>query len=362
MIEELWSSLIGFTSQFVIPDWGSLIALLPIFLAIPVLLYLTSLIYRFATAGPTRRGKRRLPPAAPAGIHMPGPSFAPVLGAIGLFFMVFGMVAGGLWLAVGAVILAITLLYWGREALREYDTLPSGDGSAVTVGMLPAPAGSPPAGVHMPPPSFRPILVAIALTMLVAGMVIGGWGLFLGFIAIVITLVGWLWDARKEYRAVEVADTTGHLDLGGAPAWPRATFAALVVLVAFTLLFTSGVLPNGGNGEAAVPSGAPGGGGSPPSVAPSLPAADVTITAKDIAWTTPDVTAPAGKPFTIALDNRDSVPHNIVIKDAGGSAVFSGDLVTGPKVVIYNVPALGAGAYTFSCIVHPNMTGTVAAK
>src|SRR6188508_2451952 len=63
MIEQLWSDLIEFTSQFVIPDWGALISLLPVFLAIPVFGYITWTIYRWATAGPTRSGKRRLPPA-----------------------------------------------------------------------------------------------------------------------------------------------------------------------------------------------------------------------------------------------------------------------------------------------------------
>ena len=37
---------------------------------------------------------------------MPGPSFAPFLGAVGLLFMAFGMVAGGLWVVVGGLILA----------------------------------------------------------------------------------------------------------------------------------------------------------------------------------------------------------------------------------------------------------------
>ena len=57
MIEQLWSDLIEFTSQFVIPDWGSLISLLPVFLTIPVFLYITWTIYKWATAGPTRSGK-----------------------------------------------------------------------------------------------------------------------------------------------------------------------------------------------------------------------------------------------------------------------------------------------------------------
>ena len=41
--------------------------------------------------------------------------------------------------------------------------------------------------------------------------------------------------------------------------------------------------------------------------------------------------------------------------------MFKGEIVTGPKVIVYDVPALPAGSYTFVCSVHPNMTGTLAA-
>jgi hypothetical protein len=375
MIEELWSGLIAFSAQFVVPDWGKLIELIPILLAGLVFLYLAWIIYRFATAGPTRRGMRRLPPATPAGIHMPGPSFAPVLAAVGGFFLVFGMVAGGIWLGVGLIILVITLLYWGREAIRDYDRMPTaGAAGHVAAGALPAPSGTPPAGVHIPPPSFRPLLVSIGFTVLVASMVIGGWALIFGFLAVVVTAIGWLWDSRREYAATEKADRTGHLDLGGAPAWPRATFAALAVIVGLAVLVSSGILGGSGGGTAtasAAPgaSGAPGasaapGGGTTASGAPSAALqADVVAVAENISWVETSLTAPAGAPFTLALDNRDSgVPHDLVIKDAGGAEVFKGELVTGPAVVVYDVPALPAGQYTFVCTVHSNMTGTLAAS
>jgi plastocyanin len=364
MIEQLWSDLIEFTSQFVIPDWGALISLLPVFLTIPVFLYITWTIYKWATAGPTRSGKRRLPPVAPPGIHMPGPSFAPFVAAAGVFLLAFGLVAGGIWLAVGGVALVLTLLYWGREALRDYDGIPAGAGQPVAVGMIPAPTGTPPEGVHIPPPSFRPILVAIAMTILVAGLIVGGWLILVGFGAIVITGIGWLLDARKEYVATERADHTGHLDMGGAPRWPKATFAGIAVLVAIGLVFSSGLLPNSQTGAEAAPSGeAAGGGGAPApaSEAPDVPAADVTITAANIAFTTTAVTAPADAPFTIAFDNQDTVPHDVVIKDDSGGTVFQGEIVTGPKAVVYDVPALTAGGYTFVCSIHPNMTGSLSA-
>ncbi len=369
MIEELWSGLIGLTEPFVVPDWGALVLLIPIGLALLVFGYIAWLAYRFMTAGPKRRGKGPIPPATPSGIHMPGPSFAPVLGAIGAFFMVFGMVAGGIWLAVGALILVITLLYWGREALRDYDHIAATGGGEIAAGALPAPTGTPPAGVHIPPPSFRPLLVSIALFAMVAGMVVGGAALALGFIAIAITGLGWLWDSRREYAATVEADRTGHLDLGGPPAWPKATFFALGLIVLGGLVLGTGILSGTGDGTAA-PSGAPGASAAPgaaagaPSAAPSAAiAADAVVVAENIEFVDSAITVPAGVPFTLALDNRDAgIPHDVVIKDAGGAELFKGELVTGPAVVVYDVPALPAGQYPFVCSVHPNMTGTITAQ
>ncbi len=37
--------------------------------------------------------------------------------------------------------------------------------------------------------------------------------------------------------------------------------------------------------------------------------------------------------------------------------VFEGDTANGPAQITYNVPALAAGAYKFSCKWHPNMVG-----
>ena len=96
MLEDIWHQLITFTTQFVVPDWGGLIALLPIALGALVFLYLIWNIFRMATAPPKRRGVRRLTPVAPPGLHMPGPTYAPLFGAVGAFLLVFGLVAGGI--------------------------------------------------------------------------------------------------------------------------------------------------------------------------------------------------------------------------------------------------------------------------
>jgi len=113
-------------------------------------------------------------------------------------------------------------------------------------------------------------------------------------------------------------------------------------------------------GASAAPGSAAPGSAAPGSAAPSGAAADVTISADNIAFEQSSVSAPAGKAFTIAFDNKDaSVPHDVYIKDAGGSQVFAGAIVTGPAQTTYNVPSLAAGSYTFFCSIHSNMTGTM---
>ena len=108
------------------------------------------------------------------------------------------------------------------------------------------------------------------------------------------------------------------------------------------------------------PSTAPSGSAGSP--APSEAAGGVQISALNVAFEQTSVTAPAGKAFQIAFDNKDAgTPHNVAIhKDnATGAEVFKGEIVTGPATKTYDVPALDAGTYAFVCTVHPNMTGTL---
>jgi mono/diheme cytochrome c family protein/plastocyanin len=112
------------------------------------------------------------------------------------------------------------------------------------------------------------------------------------------------------------------------------------------------------------PSASNAAGGSP---APSGSAAGggqtVSVVAQGIAFTTTAVTAPAGTPFVIAFDNEDAgTPHDVDIKDASGAEVFKGDIFSGVATKNYDVPALPAGTYTFTCVVHPTMTGTLTAQ
>lgn len=371
-IQRFWTGLLDTLSKLVIPDWGSLIALLPVFILVGVLLWLLLTVRAYAVLGPRERGRRYIA-VPPAGLHAPGPSYAPFLGAAGSALFIAGLVVGGAFFIIALGILIVSLLYWGREFMHEYEHLePSST--------LPVPLdhAGPPPGVHMPGPSFLPFGSAVGAALLFVGVVVGGWVLIAGIVCLVVGIFGWLHAARAEWRNTEEADITGHLRNEPAPTFPMRMFVffTIVMLAAFSI--ESGFIPpRGGTATAGGPgasqgasasagpgtSGAPGTGPSaiPPSSA--APAADVTITASGTAFTTPDITGPAGKAFTVAFDNQDAgIPHNVDIKKPDGGSAFKGELVTGVATKVYQVPALPAGSYPFVCDVHPNMTGTLTVK
>ena len=191
--------------------------------------------------------------------------------------------------------------------------------------------------------------------------------LIVGVIALVVTLIGWLFDARREYVKTVEADQTGHLENPPAPRTPSVLLAVLAILFVGGVALQAGWLPpgqaSGGDSPSASPgaSGEPGpsGGAGPSDGAPPPPAADVTITASQIAFVETSFTAPADTAFTIALDNQDDgIDHNVELKDGAGTSVFQGELFPGVATEVYEVPALPAGDYTFVCTLHANMTGT----
>ena len=368
MLERIWTRLLQLTAEFVTPDWGKIIGVIPVLMAVFVVIFLLWMIRRIRTAPPARRGKRRIEPRTPAGIHMPGPSFAPAFAAVGVFLLFLGLVFNGWILVLGVIALVLTLVYWLAEGVRIYDK----DIGVDTTTQLPAVIhDGPPPGVHMPGPSWRPFLGAFGMFALFLGLVFGGWLLTAGIIALIATLVGWLGDAVKEYREVVRADTTGHLENPPAGKTPRILFGGLVALIVIaTVLQLSafaigevsagpGALASGAPAApagSAAPGGSPGASGAP---AASGPPHAATVAAKDIQFVDTSFSAPAGTPFGLEFDNQDAgVPHNIDIKDSSGTSVFKGEIFPGAATKVYQVPALTAGSYTFVCDVHPTMKGT----
>jgi hypothetical protein len=358
-MSDLFDRLLEALNPLILPDWGALVLLIPVGLAALVILWLIFTVRKFATAGPTRRGKQRIQPRPPEGIHAPGPSFSPILGAIGVFLLLAGLVTGGALLIAGVAALVLSLLYWGREALADFDHVTHADRPVVAN----VHAGPPP-GVHMPGPSFRPILVSLALGLLFAGLVFGGLVLAIGIVALVVTLLGWLRDARREYVHAVEADHTGHLRPLPTPGWPKGLLWVFTILVVVAVVLDVGVLRPGGGTAAGGPgaSGEPGASGGPGGPSTPPPAGN-GIALEAVApqrFNTDALEAPADEPFEIRFNNTEAnVLHDVAIQGPEGLA-FNGEDITGPGEIVYQVPALTAGDYTFICTLHPQqMTGTL---
>jgi plastocyanin len=364
MFEDLWNGILDLTEKLVIPDWGSVIAMLPVGIFALSLIVIAVLAWKLFRQPKQVRSKRRIEPVAPVGVHMPGPSWSPVLAAIGAFLLFLGLVFGGPLLVIGGIGLAVTLLYWLVEALRLYD-----HELGKTAPDLPVVVHEgPPPGVHMPGPSFLPLLAAIGAAMLMLGLVFGEWLLIVGVVALILTLIGWFTDARKEYLKTIEADHTGHLESLPAPRTPKWLLTALGLMLAVAFVVQVGWIPPRAAGGEASPGASPGvpvepGGPGEPAASPGAGddggGGTPVIHAKDIAFVETSFQAPADVPFKLEFVNDDaSIPHNVELLDAGGSSVFKGEIFNGVDTKVYDVPALAAGEYKYICSVHPNMTGS----
>ena len=122
--------------------------------------------------------------------------------------------------------------------------------------------------------------------------------------------------------------------------------------------------PAGSGAPSAAPSGAAAPSGSP-AASGGAAGTVLELTASGVAFDKTDLAAPAGVAFQIKFTNNDAgIPHNVAIhKDSPtGAIVWQGEIFSGTDSRTYDVPALPAGTYGFSCVVHPNMTGTLTVK
>src|SRR5262245_25379622 len=105
------------------------------------------------------------------------------------------------------------------------------------------------------------------------------------------------------------------------------------------------------------PPASPGPGESPPPGGGTV----VDITAKNVAFDTKELTAPANQPWTIKFDNQDAgTPHDVDILDQGGQKVADNKDFPGVATKDYQIKPLAAGTYKFECSIHPTiMFGTL---
>ncbi len=153
------------------------------------------------------------------------------------------------------------------------------------------------------------------------------------------------WTYAPAPSTTPVASASGSAGASGSPAASGSAAAS-----------GSPAASAGASGSPAASAGASGS----PAASGGAGGETVTITASGIQFTTANVTAPAGKKFTLTFSNQDAgVPHDVDIQDANGGDVFKTDVFNGTADKSYDVGPLRAGTYPFVCNVHPNMKGTL---
>jgi len=123
--------------------------------------------------------------------------------------------------------------------------------------------------------------------------------------------------------------------------------------------FTAGVMAAGsGPAPAPEPTGRP----TPPSGS-CVPGSSnaLKVAATNLAFDTTCLAAMANEPITIEFDNQDQgVPHNVSIytDSSAANSLFTGEMITGPDTITYEIDGLDPGTYFFRCDAHPNMKGS----
>ena len=142
------------------------------------------------------------------------------------------------------------------------------------------------------------------------------------------------------------------------PRLQRASVVELIVVALYPVvigiaLAQSGILAEEEHAEPAsgTEQGAP------------APAPADELVAQNIEWNTDVLTAQAGEPIEIPLENQDSTVHNMSIypdeqsAESQSDAIFEGDDVAAGSSTTYEIDPLKKGTYTFICDYHINMIG-----
>lgn len=56
--------------------------------------------------------------------------------------------------------------------------------------------------IHLPPPSYWPLVTAVGIALALAGMVISVVVVAVGLVIMVVAIVAWVRDARREFDAL----------------------------------------------------------------------------------------------------------------------------------------------------------------
>ena len=145
--------------------------------------------------------------------HLPPPSVAPVLFALGLIVTGAGAVFPGELLGVGIALIGLSALRWLTEDMGYYEA--GGPAEFRQRPLQIMPEATAPAGVHMPPPSLSPVIFALGLILTGLGAVFPAELLGAGITLVVFGGVGWWWEDVRAFE--EPAEHHEEHDAAAAP-------------------------------------------------------------------------------------------------------------------------------------------------
>ena len=131
--------------------------------------------------------------------HLPPPSLAPILFALGLIVMAAGAIFVGEVLSVGITLIVLGAVRWFLEDMGYFEA--GGPAEFRQHPLQVMPESSPPPGIHMPPPSVSPLIFAAGLIITAAGAVFVDQVLGAGITLIVFGGVGWFLEDIKDFEA-----------------------------------------------------------------------------------------------------------------------------------------------------------------
>ena len=151
--------------------------------------------------------------------HLPPPSLAPVLFALGLIVVAAGAIFVGELLSVGVTLIVIGAARWFLEDMGYFEAGGPAEFRQNPLQVMPE-VTPPPPGVHMPPPSLSPLMFAVGLIMTGAGAVFTDQVLGAGITLLVFGGVGWFLEDIQYFEEPPHDDHHGDGGEHGADA-PR---------------------------------------------------------------------------------------------------------------------------------------------
>ena len=130
--------------------------------------------------------------------HLPPPSLAPVLFALGLIVMAAGAIFVGELLSVGITLIVLGAVRWFMEDMGYFEAGGPAEFRQHPLKVMPDVA--PPPGVHLPPPSVSPLMFAAGLIITAAGAVFTDQVLGAGITLIVFGGVGWFLEDIQYFE------------------------------------------------------------------------------------------------------------------------------------------------------------------